>query len=301
MFFRYWKLLYDNPYALLVLTMLSWAGNAVASRFAVGLIDPASITALRWVIVAGILLPICWRSLIRHATVLRQRAGYLILMGLMGFTIFNLLFYWAGHETTALNIALMQAVMPAVIMLGAFLFLRQPITPLQWMGMALAFFGAVTVTSQGEFGRLASLSLNVGDAMMLLASLFYSAYSLMLRDRPAMPNLVFFTAIACSAAGSALIFLAGDIALHGFHAPTGAGWLVLIYIALFPSLLAQIFFIRAVELIGASRAGLFSNLVPIFGAGLAVLFLNESFALFHAVALILILGGITLSELGRRR
>lgn len=301
MIFRYWKLFYDNPYALLVVTMMSWAGNAVASRAAVGLIDPASITALRWVLVAVFLLPLCWRQLVQFRAVLRERAGYLILMGLMGFTIFNLLFYWAGHETTALNIALMQSIMPAVIMLGAFLFLRQPMSLLQWVGMVLAFIGAITVASQGDLGRLASLSLNIGDAMMLLAGLFYSAYSLMLRDRPAMPNIVFFTAIACSAAGSALIYLLGDMAYHGLNAPTAKGWLILLYIAVFPSLLAQIFFIRAVELIGAGRAGLFSNLVPIFGAGFAVLFLNESFALFHAAALIMILGGISLSEFGRAR
>lgn len=301
MIFRVWKLFYDNPYALLIVTMLSWAGNSVASRAAVGEIDPASITALRWVIAAGILLPICGRRLIHFAPVLRQRALYLIMMGLMGFTIFNLLFYWAGHETTALNIALMQSVMPAVIMVGAFLFLRQPVAPLQWLGLILAFVGAMTVASQGDLSRIANLALNHGDAMMLLASLFYSAYSLMLRDRPAMPNLVFFTAIASSAALSALIFLAGDVVVHGLSAPTLKGWAVLLYIAIFPSLLAQIFFIRAVELIGAGRAGLFSNLVPIFGAGFAVLFLNESFALFHGVALILILGGISLSEFGRKR
>jgi drug/metabolite transporter (DMT)-like permease len=186
-------------------------------------------------------------------------------------------------------------------MVGAFLFLRQVVSPLQWVGLALAFVGAMTVATQGDLSRLASLALNHGDAMMLLASLFYSAYSLMLRDRPAMPNLVFFTAIACSAAVSALIFLAGDAFVHGVTAPTMKGWAVLLYIAIFPSLLAQIFFIRAVELIGAGRAGLFSNLVPIFGAGFAVLFLSEAFALFHGVALILILGGISLSEFGRKR
>jgi drug/metabolite transporter (DMT)-like permease len=301
MIFRLWKLFYDNPYALLVVTMMSWAGNAVASRFAVGQIDPASITALRWVIAAGILLPFCWRQLYRFAPVLRQNARYLIVMGVMGYTIFNLLFYWAGHATTALNIALMQSVMPAVIMVGAFLFLRQSVAPLQWIGLILAFIGAMTVACEGDVTRLASLALNHGDAMMLLASLFYSAYSLMLRDRPAMPNIVFFTAVAASAAVSGLLFMAGNILVNGMTAPTSAGWAVLMYIAVFPSLLAQIFFIRAVELIGAGRAGLFSNLVPIFGAGLAVLFLNETFALFHGAALALILGGIALSEFGRRR
>jgi drug/metabolite transporter (DMT)-like permease len=83
--------------------------------------------------------------------------------------------------------------------------------------------------------------------------------------------------------------------------PDMRGWLVVIYIVIFPSLIAQAFYIRAVELIGANRAGLFINLLPVWGALLAVAILGEAFHLYHAIALIMILAGISLAEYGGRK
>jgi drug/metabolite transporter (DMT)-like permease len=81
--------------------------------------------------------------------------------------------------------------------------------------------------------------------------------------------------------------------------PTAKGLAVLLYVGLFPSLLSQIFFMRGVELIGPGRAGLFVNLVPVFGAMMAVALLGEPFALYHAAGLVLVLGGIALAERGK--
>ena len=78
--------------------------------------------------------------------------------------------------------------------------------------------------------------------------------------------------------------------------PTWQGWLVTLYVAIFPSCLAQLFYLRGVDLIGPGRAGVFVNLVPVFAAILAVALINEPFALFHAVALVLVIGGIWLAQ-----
>ena len=83
--------------------------------------------------------------------------------------------------------------------------------------------------------------------------------------------------------------------------PDARGWSVIFYTAIFPSILAQIFYVRGVELIGANRAGLFVNLVPVFGTLLSVALLGEKFRIYHAVALALVLGGIALAELGGRK
>ena len=99
-----------------------------------------------------------------------------------------------------------------------------------------------------------------------------------------MPGLVFFAAMAGVAFLTSLPLLAVEIAQGTVQWPTAKGWLVLLYVGLFPSLLSQIFFMRGVELIGPARAGLFVNLVPVFGALLAVLLLGEPFALYHARA-----------------
>lgn len=81
--------------------------------------------------------------------------------------------------------------------------------------------------------------------------------------------------------------------------PTPLGWLILLYVALLPSLVCQMFYIRGIELIGPGRASTFYNLVPVFGAVLSTAVLGEPFGAYHVVALALVLGGIAVAERGR--
>jgi drug/metabolite transporter (DMT)-like permease len=147
---------------------------------------------------------------------------------------------------------------------------------------------------------LTHLAVATGDIWMLIACLFYAGYTLSLRQRPKVPGLVFFAAMAGVAFLISLPLLIAEImAGHGYW-PTPRGWLILGYVAIGPSFLAQLFFMRGVELIGPGRAGVFVNLVPVFAALLAVQILSEPFAWYHGLALVLVLGGIALAEKGKR-
>ena len=117
-----------------------------------------------------------------------------------------------------------------------------------------------------------------------------------LRDRPNMPGAAFFTLLALIAALTSIPPLVIESMLLGFALPTWQGWLVVLYVAIFPSCLAQLCYLRGVDLIGPGRAGVFVNLVPVFAAIMAVLLIDESFALYHAVALALVVGGIWLAQ-----
>lgn len=288
--------LFANPYLLLVLTTAMWGGHSVVSRLAVGEISPASLTFLRWVIVAGIMLSLRGQGLREYWPVLKPRMLYLTLMGALGYTSYNILLYWSAHSTTAINISIINGAMPAMIFAGAFLAFGQRIAAIQWIGMLISTAGVILTGAKGDLQHLLDLTINRGDILILIAVILYSGYSVLLRKRPLVPSLVFFAAMTPAALVSSLIPLGIEIAAGDFFWPSSKGWLVLIYVAIFPSLLSQIFFIRAVELIGAGRAGLFTNLMPLFGAGLAVLILGETLALYHIVALALVLGGILLAE-----
>jgi drug/metabolite transporter (DMT)-like permease len=170
------------------------------------------------------------------------------------------------------------------------------IRALQATGMLVTLIGVAAVASKGDLEVLRSLALNVGDVWMLIACALYAGYTLGLRNRPSMPGFVFFTALAVVAFLTSLPLLLLEIASGTVQWPTARGFAVLFYVGLFPSLIAQIFYMRGVELIGPGRAGLFVNLVPVFGALLAVLLLGEPFALYHAAGLVLVLGGIALAE-----
>lgn len=288
--------LFRQPMLLLALTALFWAGNAVASRLAVGEVSPFLLVFLRWSIVCVLLLPFLWRRILANWSSLRPRLKVVIFMALFGFTGFNALFYIAAHSTTALNIGIIQGAIPIFVLLAAFAAYRTPVSLVQTAGVALTVLGVILVASQGSLSRLAGLTFNLGDMIMVLACLFYALYATALKNRPAIDGLVFFAFLALIAALASLPLLVLEVATGELILPTAKGWMVTAYIALFPSCIAQIFFMRGVDLIGPGRAGVFVNLVPVFAALLAVLILSEPFRWYHAGALTLVLTGIVVAQ-----
>jgi drug/metabolite transporter (DMT)-like permease len=291
--------LWRQPYVLLSLTALFWAGNAVASRAVVGELSPFLLTAMRWMMVLCLVGFIARNDIAAALPVLRKRFWYMLGMGAIGFTAFNSSFYVAAHHTTALNIGIIQGAMPVAVMIGAFLVFGTRITVLQAIGVLVTIGGVIIVAAAGDIGRLAQLAFNNGDLLMLVAVTFYATYAVFLPNKPKVDGFAFFAGIALAALVTSAPLAALEIARGDVVWPTLKGLAILMYVVVFPSFLSQIFFIRGVELIGPGRAGVFVNLVPVFAAGLSVLLLGEDFQLYHLVALALVLGGIWLAERGK--
>ncbi|WP_119166090.1 DMT family transporter [Algihabitans albus] len=290
-----------NAYLLLILTAAAWGGNAVAGRFAVGEVSPMALVALRWVGVVLLVLIFARRQMVSELPVLRVHWRFMALLGTIGFTIFNALFYTAAQTTTAINIGILQGSIPVFVLIGAFLLDRTPVTPLQMLGVAVTTLGVVTVTAAGELQRLLQMSFAEGDLIMLVACGFYAAYTVALRRRPKVSGLAMFSVMAFAAFLAALPLAVAEAAAGAFVWPSLTGWAVVAFVMVFPSFLAQLSFMQGVKLIGPGRAGVFVNLVPIFAALFSVLLLGETFALFHAVALVLVLGGIWIAERAKSR
>ncbi|WP_460084801.1 DMT family transporter [Roseibium sp. LAB1] len=289
-------LTYGNALLMLALTTLFWGGNTVAGRLAVGEVSPMVVVFLRWVIVAGILVPLQWRHICAEWPLMRPYSVRMVLMAVFGFIGFNTLFYIAATKTTAVNLGIIQGSVPILVLIGSLIAFGTRVRALQVIGILLTLAGVTLIAAQGSLDVLLALAVNPGDGVMLIACVLYSGYTLALRDRPQVSPLAFFAVLSCIAALTSLPGLAYDIAAGTVQWPSFQGWLVVLYIALFPSCLAQIFFMRGVELIGPARAGVFINLVPIFAAILAVSILGEPFKWYHGTALALVIGGIWLSE-----
>ena len=288
-----------RAYLLLTLTAVCWAWNAIFGQLAVGEISPMALVALRWLAVLTLLLAFALPQVRRDWPLLRAHLPFLYAMGALGFTGFNALFYIAAHFTTGLNVGIIQGAIPVFVLIGAFAAYRTRITAVQLLGVALTVVGVIYIGAGGSFQRLASLALNFGDIIMVSACALYAGYTVGLRRRPPTSALAFFTIMAAAALSTAIPLVAIEVAVGQFQAPTPKGWLIVALVALFPSFIAQLMFIKGVELIGPGRAGVFVNLVPAFAAILAVTVLGEPFQPFHAVALALVLGGIWLSERGK--
>lgn len=293
--------MYRLAYVLLALTTLFWGGNAVAGKLAVGHISPMLLTGARWALACACLLPFAWPRLKQDWTVARKSLLLLFVLGGVGFSAYNLAFYTALLHTTAVNGSIEHAAMPLVVFVLNFLIFGTRVTGLQVVGFLLSVVGVGVAASHGDPHRLLALDLNRGDALMMLAVLFYGGYTVMLRYKPAIHWQTMIVALTFSATITSVPFIVYEFASGSGIWPDTQGWLIVVYTVVFPSLLAQSFYIRGVELIGANRAGLFINLVPIFGTLLAIMIIGEAFEPFHALAIVLVLGGIGLAEWSGRR
>ena len=285
-----------NPHFLLTLTSIFWAFNTVAGRAAVGEVSPLLIVSVRWFFVSIILSILCRNQLIETWSILSKKIKWLIFMGLFGFTGFNSAYYVAAHDTIAINLGLVQGTMPAFIIIIAWIWLKDKINFTQFLGVLISFIAVLIVVCSGNFNALIELELNNGDIVMIFACTLYAIYAVGLRKKPkisALPLLTFFAYIAFLGSLPGFIY---ETYSNQLILPGQKGFIILGVIIIFPSFLAQIFFMKGVEKIGPSRSGLYTNLVPVFSSLLAVFFLGEEFQFFHILSLIMIFTGIYLFE-----
>ena len=279
--------LLTNAHFLLTLTSLFWAFNTIAGRAAVGEISPLLIVSIRWFFVSIILTIICRKDLKKSWSILNPRLKWLILMGLFGFTGFNSTYYIAAHDTIAINLGIVQGTMPAFIIIIAWFWLSEKINVKQFIGVLVTFLSVLVVVSSGDINALKTFKFNNGDIVMIFACTLYAVYAVGLRRKPnigALPLLTFFSYVAFLGSLPGLFYetYTDNLILPGIN-----GIIILGVIVLFPSFLAQIFFMKGVEKIGPARSGLYTNLVPIFSSLLAVLFLGEDFKIHHLISLTL--------------
>ena len=246
----------------------------------------------RWWIAAAVLLIVARSQLREDWPVIRRHLPYLFALGAFGFALFTVTLYTSLKYTTAINVTILQAAMPMMIYVLNFVIFRTRLHWAQALGYTVTLTGVGLVASEGDITKLAGLTLNKGDVLILIATFIYACYSVALRARPPIHWLSFLAVLVTSAAFFSLGFAAFEIANGDVIWPVSrTAWAVILFTVIFPSLISQAFFARGVQLIGSNRAGLFLNLVPIFGSVLAVILLREQFHMYHAAALVLVMGG----------
>ncbi|MAN71609.1 MAG: EamA family transporter [Rhodobacteraceae bacterium] len=292
---------YSSAPFLLFLATLGWGSNTIASRLAVGEVSPMLLIFFRWGFVVVILLSLYWRQMIDEWPIIRPRLKWLLIMGGCGLSLFNAFFYIAAHSTTAVNLGIIQSTMPGMILLGSFMFFGDRINRLQFSGLLLTLLGVGVIVTQGSLEQLMQLTFNHGDLLMIFACSFYAMYTVGLKSRPKISGMVMLAYFSVAAFLMTIPLMIFESFIYGTVMPGVKGFAIVFYIAIVPSFLSQIFFMRGVDLIGPGSAGLYANLVPIFSAIMAVLLLSEEFALFHLAAMLLVFGGIGLFEYQSRR
>ncbi|HIJ88708.1 MAG TPA: DMT family transporter [Desulfuromonadales bacterium] len=285
-----------HPYLLLTLTTLFWAGNFVIGRAMKSSIPPFSLAFWRWTLAFIMLLPFSIACLRRDWPVLRQNWRWLTLFGILGVACFNTFVYIGLHSTTATNALIINSAIPILIVLLSRLLAGTVVSGRQAFGIALSLSGVLTIISRASLDVILTLKINSGDAWILLAVFCWAFYTFLLRHRPAaLHPLSFLTSIVAIGLIPLSMLYAWELSRGDYFDLDPANITCLLYVGLFPSVLAFIFWNRSVSIVGANRAGLFLYLMPVFGTVLSVIFLGETFHLFQLAGIGLIFTGIWLT------
>lgn len=285
-----------QAFVLLALSNLLWSGNWVAGRALRDAFDPVSLNFWRWLLATAMLAPFALPLLRGQWPLIRRHAGILLLLAASGVAAFHSLVYLGLRSTTTVNAVLLNSSIPLFMVLCSWIIERERATARQVAGMLVSLAGILVILSRGEPASLLQLELHGGDLWILLAMPIWGIYSVLLKRRPPeLGGLAFLFVI--SAAG--VVMLAPAAALLALQAPPrwpGAGAaLGVVYIAIGASVLAYICWNKGVAVVGANAAGFTVHLLPAFGTVLAILFLGEAFAGYHAAGIAVILAGVLIA------
>jgi drug/metabolite transporter (DMT)-like permease len=282
----------DQPYLLLSLTSLFWAGNVVVARFVTGHIPPVTLAFLRWTGAFLVLLPFAFKYIRTDWNKIRANLPMMVLLAATGIGAYNTLAYYGLQYTTALNALLIQSAGPLFVAFWSLVLFRSHLTLAQAIGILTSLAGVLVIIARGDFVALQTIGFNKGDLYFLLALMIFCIYSALMPHRPPMHPLAFLGfATGCGAVLN-IPFVVWEVASGHTTVFDHETLLTLFYVIVFPSVLAYLCYNRGVELIGANRSAPFYHLIPVFGSVLAIVFLGERPQLFHFVGYVLVLAGV---------
>ena len=282
----------NQPYVLLAITALCWAGNAIVGRLAAGHIPPVTLSFMRWFLAFLVILPFSWKHLLRDWPTIRQRLPIMIVLSITGISAFNTLQYWALQYTEALNTLILQSAAPLIVAIWALILLGARLKLAQAAGVLLSLTGVLVILLHGDLTTLAAIRFNKGDLIFIVALVIFALYSVLTLKRPAIHGLSFVAFTFGAGSMSLIPLLIWELYARPVMALDGPNLLTLFYVAVFPSTVAYLCFNRGVQLIGANRAAPFFHVVPVFGSVMAIVFLGEHPQLFHVVGFALVLADV---------
>jgi len=287
--------------AMLILTPLFWAGHSVVGRLVANEIPTFSLVSIRWFIAFFILMIFIWPRVWAERCLLVKHWRYVLLTAIVGPVLFPCLLYAGLKTTTVANTSIIQTFVPGLVPFIAWILLRERVAIQQIIGILISALGVSVIITQGNPLAIADVTFVPGDLIILGAFTTWSLYTVMIRLKPSTMHANTLLASSMAIGGLATLPLWIWEASNGHYIPMNedALW-SMAYIIIFPSLLAYYFYNHAISIVGATKAGLASHLVPPLGILLAVIFLGEGLQSFHAVSFAAILVGVVLVIRGGR-
>lgn len=294
--------LVNQPYLMLSLMALFWAANIVLGRYVAGHVPPFTLTLLRWAGTFLVVAPFAWPYLRRDWPIMRRHLPLLLMLALTGFALNNAFSYWGLQHTQALNALLIQSSGPLFVALWSLMLFGVRLSWMQAAGILVSLFGVLVIVLRGNLAALAAIKVNAGDISFAAALCVFGLYSALMPKRPQTNPLSLMAFTTGSGALMLIPLVAWEVSVGQTLTLDTLTVGTIVFVVIFPSTLAYLFFNRGIELIGPNRAAPFFHLVPMFGSVMAIALLGEKLELFHLVGYALVLAGIfTASRKGSTR
>lgn len=286
---------------LLFLMPLFFSSNIVIGRAVVGEVPPFTLAFFRWALAAAIVIPIAWAGLVAARTVWRQVSPKLLLLGFLGMWICGAVVYLSLQVTTATNATLIYTTSPVFVILIEALFRGRRIGAAELIGIPLAVAGVAVIVTKGDLATLFALSFNLGDLGILVCALAWAVYSVVLKDGAlkGLPTMPLFAMIATSGALVLLPFMVVESAMIGGLPTSAKAWAAILALATVSSVMAFSSYQYGVKVFGPTITSIMLYVMPVYGVGLAIVFLGEAFQAYHLAGMALVLAGVVLATFPR--
>ncbi|WP_186579013.1 DMT family transporter [Aquibacillus kalidii] len=276
----------------MIFVVIFYAGNIIVGK-SINELPPFTIAFFRLLIAFFIIFPIGLRGAWNNRFIFLKYKKPLLIMTLTGITFFNTFIYGALQFTTASNVSVLETVIPVMTIVLSALLIKETIKFQQWIGIVLSFFGAILVIMNGSFLQLTQINWNIGDAIMIGAILCWAIYSIAVKEYmhlfPSYPVLLVMTGISVIVL---LPFVTIEWIVLGIPILSIDMMVGLLYLGIFPSLIALIFYNKVVDLLGASKASVFLNFLPVVTMIGAYFWLGETISLLQIIGSLIVIVGV---------
>ena len=280
-------------FLLPLLAVLIWSFNIAITRYVTEWISPFSISFYRWWIAFLILTPFMLPQVWRQWRLIQPHLGQLLMLSAFGMVLYQGLAYTAAHYTTATNMGIINAFIPIFTVFVSIFILKDFPNRYAIVGSLLSLFGLFYIMGQGRLSNVIQGGVHVGDLLMLLAVFFYAFYGVFFKKWQL--KIPLFLSLYIQVSFAVLLHLPFILWL-GLDSLNAQNWKSVFYAGIFPSLVAPLIWMIAVQQLGPNRTSIFMNLTPVFTAIIASFWLSEAWTIHHSIGGVIILIGIILAQ-----
>jgi drug/metabolite transporter (DMT)-like permease len=284
----HWKI-----YVLLILTTSIWGTAFIGGKFAIQDFEPMTVAFFRFFFASLILVPLLLvrREWPKQIT-LKDWLLFAVL-GLTGIYLYNFAFFMASKHAPVIKSSLFIGSNPIVILILSGLFLKEVITKNQVIGLISAVFGVFYIVINGQFETFLNLEFEPIDGILLLAVFSWALYTVVGKVVLKKYSPLVATSFAC-AIGSAFLFpfTLWETSWSDVTGASGLTWFWLVEMAVLVTVISFIMWYNGVKAVGASKAALFINFMPVSAVLMASIFLGEQLTVYHLIGALFIFGGV---------